>query len=186
MPGTITPNNIHVGRGDIWIGVTPPAVPPVPLVGGVPADGRFIGATVAPANFTYRTATFDIKTQQDTGIVGYVITEEDPRLEFEVGELVYENLRDFMLGATAQGTYVTFGSNVFPPSFSVLLIAPKRTGAAAFVEVMLYAAVFGEDRVFPFARETWTNVKVVARPLATLTRAQGDRQGFIHPNVISL
>jgi hypothetical protein len=190
MPGAINPIDIHVGRGDIWIGVTPPATPPVPLVGGLPADGRFIGATLAPATFTYRTSTYDIKTQQDTGIVGYVITEEEPRLEFEIGEITYENLRDFLLGAFGHGTYITFGSLVCPPTFSVLLIAPKRTtgclpGTGAFIEVMLYAAIFGEDRAFPFARESWTNAHIVARPLSTLTRQQGDRQGFFHPHVVS-
>lgn len=186
MPA-INPIDIHVGRGDIWIGVTPPSIPPVPLIGGLPADGRFIGATVAPANFVYRTSTYDIKTQQDTGIVGYVITEEEARLDFEIGELTYENLRDFMLGAVGNATYVTFGSKVFPPTFSVMLLAPKRSGggSGAFIQVMLYAAIFAEDRTFPFARESWTNTKITARPLSQLTRSQGDRQGFFHPNVIS-
>lgn len=189
MPAAINAQDIHVGRGDIWIGVTPPNPPPVTLVGGLPADGRFIGATLAPAVFTYRTTTYDIKTQQDTGIVGYVITEEEPRLEFEIGEITFENLRDFMMGAFGHGTYVTFGSLICPPTYSVLLIAPKRVGclpgAGAFIEVMLYAAVFAEDRAFPFARESWTNSKVVARPFSTSTRQQGDRQGFFHPNVVS-
>lgn len=182
---TITPINIHVGRGDLWISVTVPSTPPVALTGGVPATGRFIGATVAPAQFMYQPRTFDIRTQQDTGIVGYVITEEDVRMEFEIGELVYENLRDFLIGAFDRTTFVSFGSIVFPATFSVLLIAPKRTGSSAFIEVMLYAAVFAEDRTFPFARESWTNVRIVARGQSTLTRVQGDRYGFFHPNVIS-
>ncbi len=185
MPPTITPINIHVGRGDLWIGVTAPASPPVPLIGGMPATGRYVGATVAPANFIYRPTTFDIRTQQDTGIVGYVITEEDVRMEFEIGELTYENLRDFLIGAFDQGTFVSVGSIIIPTVTSILLTAPKRSGGNAFIEVMLYAAVFAEDRTFPFARESWANVRVIARGQATLTRTQGDRLAFLHPNVVS-
>jgi len=185
MPAVITPLNIHVGRGDLWMGVAAPVSPPVPLTGGLPATGRFVGATISAANFIYRPVTFDIRTQQDTGIVGYVITEEDVRLEFEIGELTYENLRDFMIGAFDQGTFVSIGSIIIPPVSSILLIAPKRTGGSAFIEVMLYACVFSEDRTFPFQRQGWTNVRIIARGQSTLTRQQGDRLAFFHPNVIS-
>jgi hypothetical protein len=184
MP-SISPIDIHVGRGDIWITTTPPATPPVDLTGGVPADGYFIGATIGPSAFHYRPATLDIKTQQDTGIVGFVITEEDTRLDFEVGEFTYASLRDFWLGGVASGTYITFGSQVFPNTFSVLIIAPKRSGGGAFIEVMLYNAIFAEERTLSFDRAGITTMKVVARAQSDLTRAQGDRQGFVHPNVVS-
>lgn len=186
MPVVTQPINIHIGRGDIYIGVDVPTVPPVPLVGGVPTTGRFLGATIAPASFIYRPTTFDIMTQQDTSIQGYVITQEEARLEFEIGEITYETLRDIWIGAFDQGSYVSLGGVVFPKIFSVLVLAPKRLGSgAAFIQAMIYAAVFAEDRSFPFARESWSNIRVVARAQGVPTRQQGDRLGFVHPNVVS-
>ncbi len=185
MPATTNPIEIHVGRGDIWIGVTAPVTPPVPLVGGIPTTGRFIGSTLEAASFIYRPTTFDIRTQQDTGVVGYVITEEDVRLEFQIGELSYQNLRDLLIGALDQGSFISLGSIIIPPTISVLLTAPKRSGGSAFIEAMIYNAVFSEDRAFPFARQSWTNVRIVGRAQVVPGRQQGDRLGFIHPNVIS-
>jgi hypothetical protein len=187
MPPAVTqPINIHVGRGDLWIGVDVPLVPPVPLVGGIPATGRFIGATIAPANFIYRPTTFDIMTQQDTSVQGYVNTAEDLRLEFELGEITYENLRDAWLGALDQGQFISLGGIVFPKTFSCLIIAPKRLGnGSAFIQAMIYSSVFTEDRQFPFARESWSNPRIVARGQGVPTRQQGDRLGFLHPHVVT-
>ena len=194
MPAVTQPINIHVGRGDIYIGVDLPAGgSPVPLVGGIPQTGRFVGATIGPANFIYRPTTFDIMTQQDTSVQGYVITQEDLRLEFEIGEMTYETLRDIWIGAFDQGSFITIGGIVFPKVFSVLILAPKRLGSgtgvqpnqAAFIQAMIYNAVFSEDRNFPFARENWSNVRVVARGQGVSTRQQGDRLGMLHPHVVS-
>lgn len=194
MPAVTQPINIHVGRGDIWVGVDLPiGGSPVPLVGGFPQTGRFFGATLAPANFIYRPTTFDILTQQDTSVQGYVITQEDLRLEFEIGEITYETLRDIWIGALDQGGFISLGGIVFPKVFSVLILAPKRLGSgtgvqpnlASFIEAMIYTAVFTEDRSFPFARENWSNIRVVARAQGVPTRQQGDRLGFIHPHVVS-
>ncbi len=183
MPA-IQPLNIHVGRGDVYIDVDVPTTPPVPLVGqGVPATGRGIGATLDASNWIYRPTTFDIRTQQDTGVVGYVITEEDVRLEFVLGEITYQNLRDIMIGAKDQGSFITVGGNIVPVIKSVLIVAPKRDGSGGFIEAMIYQAAFTEDRTFTFSRAGQMAVRVVARSQAVLTRAQGDRQGFVHQNV---
>lgn len=187
MPLSTQPINIHVGRGDVFISVTlPNSGSPVPLVGRVPQTGRFIGATLAPSNFIYRPTTFDIMTQQDTSVQGYVITQEDLRLEFEIGEITYENLRDIWIGGFNQGSFVSVGGVVFPKTFSVLILAPKRLGGGvAFIEAMIYDAVFAEDRQIAFARETNSNIRVVARGQGVPTRQQGDRLGFVHPHVVS-
>ncbi len=185
MPGLIQPIEIHVGRGDIFIDVDVPATPPVPLVGGVPTTGRFVGATVAPANFIYRPTTFDIRTQQDTGIVGYVVTEEELRVEFEIGELTYDNIRDYLIGGTPKGDHITLGGTIFPALHSVLIVVPKRIGGGAFIQAMLYQSVFAEERSVPFARESWANVRIIARAQSLVTRALGDRQGFLFPHVVT-
>lgn len=191
MPAVTQPINIHVGGAQIWLGVDVPAVPPVPLVGGFPATGRFIGATLAPANFIYRPTIYDIMTQQSTAVVGTVITMEELRVEFEIGELTYETFRDMFIGGFDQGSYISLGGIVFPKTTSVMVIAPKRMGSgtgvqpnqASFIQAMLYDAVFTEDRSFPFARESASNIRVVARAQSVTTRQQGDRLGFIHPHV---
>lgn len=173
---------IQVGRGDIYIGVPVPVVPPVPLnVDGSPATGgRFIGSTLDAANMIYRPTTFDIKTQQSTGNVGYVTIEEDLRIEFVPGELSYENLRDLTISRLDQGSFISVGGIIFPQLLSVLLVAPRRAGG--FISAMLYQCVFSEDRNWTFQRQGHQAPRVAARAQALTTRNFGDQLGYYHPN----
>ena len=181
---TVTPINIHVGRGDVYIGVSVPAEgSTVPLTNGAPADGRSIGATLAPCVFMYRPTTFDILTQQSTGIVGYVVTEEDVRMEFEIGELTYQNLKDMFVTPKPQATFVSIGGLIVPVIQSALIVAPRRGGG--FIEAMIYTAAFTEARDMSFNRAGAMSIKVVARAQALLTRSYGDQLGFVAPVIIN-
>jgi hypothetical protein len=173
---------IHVGRGDIYINVPIPTVPPVPLnVDGSPQPGgRYIGSTLDAAALIVSPTTFDIETQQDTGNVGYVTIKEDARIEFTPGELSYENLRDLTLSRLDQVTGISFGGIIFPQLFSVLIVAPRRAGG--FISAMLYQAIFGEARNWAFARQNHQAPKVAARAQSLTTRNQGDRLGYYFPN----
>jgi hypothetical protein len=182
MP-VITPINIHVGRGDVWIGVdVPDSGQPVPLdANGAPSTGRNIGATLAPSNWIYRPTPFEIRTQQNTGIVGYVITEEDLRIDFEVGEVTYQNLKDMLVTPRDQGTFVSVGGNIVPPLQSCLLVAPRRAGG--YIEAMVYLAAFLEARELVFNRAGQISIRVAARGQAVTSRPYGDQLGFLHPAV---
>lgn len=183
MP-VITPINIHVGRGDVWIGCTVPnsgAIVPV-SASGAPADGRNIGATLAPANWIYRPTAFEIKTQQNTGIVGYVITDEDLRIDFEVGEVTYQNLKDMLVTPRDEGTFVSVGGNIVPPLQSCLIVAPRRAGG--YIEAMVYLSAFLEARELVFNRAGQISIKVAARAQAVTTRPLGDQLGFLAPAVV--
>ena len=131
----INPQLIHVGRGDVYIGVTIPVTPPVTLVNGVPATGRFVGSTMDACQMIYRPTVYDIMTQQSTVMVGNVITQEDLRIEFSVGELSYEALRDFVIGAQDRGDFISVGGNIVPPVLSCLVVAPRRAGG--YIEAMV-------------------------------------------------
>src|SRR6266850_191212 len=99
----ITPANIHVGRADVWVGSNVPATGNVvALTAGDPGTGTFIGATLGPASFIYRPSTFDIRTEQDPGIVASVVTEEELRAEFDLGELAYAKLSLTLINLTTQ------------------------------------------------------------------------------------
>lgn len=180
----ITPINIHVGRGDVWIGCTVPnSGSVVPLdSNGAPATGRNIGATLAPANWMYRPTTFDIRTQQNTGIVGYVVTEEDLRIDFEVGELTYLNLKDMLVTPRDQGTFVSVGNIIVPPLQSCLIVAPRRAGG--YIEAMVYLAAFLEARELVFNRAGQISIKVAARAQAVTSRPDGDQLGLLAPAVV--
>lgn len=173
---------IQVGRGDVYIDVPVPVVPPVPLnVDGSPATGgRYIGSTLDAASLIYRPTTFDIKTQQSTGNVGYVTVEEDLRLEFHPGELSYENLRDLTISRLDQASFISLGGIIFPQFKSCLLVSPRRAGG--FISAMIYQCVFAEDRTWGFARAAHQDVRVAARALALTTRNFGDQLGYYHPN----
>lgn len=185
MPAT-NPILIHVGRGDIFINVPPPAVIPVaapPVVlnpdGSPTTGGRYIGSTLGPARMIWRPRTFDIRSQQATSIVGYVITEDELNLEFEVGEIAYENLRDTIMGMLDQGGAVSMGGIIFPRVLSCLVVAPRRAGG--FMQGMIYQGVMGEDRTFEFNRAGQLSLRVVFRGQGITTRNLGDQLGYFWP-----
>ncbi len=184
MAAPITPLNIHVGRGDVWIGVTLPAEgASVPLnTNGEPASGRNIGATIDGANWIYRPTTLDIRIQQSTALAGAVTTEEEMRLEFGMGELTYQNLKDMFQTPKDQGTFISLGGLIVPVSTPVLCVARRRGGG--FIEAMIYDAFFTEDRSIAVARETITNIRVIARGLGVLSRSAGDQLGYFNPSLV--
>jgi len=178
MPAAITPINIHVGRGDIWLGVAlPPEGQVVPINEyGEPATGRNIGATIEGTNWIYRPTTLDIRTQQSTVLAGAVTTEEEMRLEFSVGEMTYINFKDMFQTPRDQGTFISLGGLVVPAENSILVVSPLRGGG--FAAAMLYRGFFTEDRNVAFARAAITSIKVVGRGLGVFTRTRGDQLGY--------
>lgn len=177
------PDLIHVGRGDIWIDVPVPAEGSlVPLDSqGNPGSGINIGSTLGPALYRYNVTTVDIRTQQSTMVVGYVTNEEDVRMEFEVGELTYENLKRMLLTPKALSGYVAMGGLIVPDTHSFMLVAPRRAGG--FIEAMVYKAVAVENREFSFNRAGVMSIKTIVRGQAVTTRSLGDQGGFVAPYI---
>lgn len=179
----VTPENIQVARGDLWLDVDVPTSGAVPLVNGEPASGTSVGATMGPANVRYRPTALDIMIQQTTVIVDQVITAEDLRIEFTLGEITYDNLVNFFMGSTGNGDYITLGGRTFPKEASVLLVSPRRDGT--YFQAMLYRATFSEERDLAAAREAVMAPRVIARGLGVLSRPIGDQVGYVHPAVTS-
>lgn len=186
MSGATNVGKIEVGMGEIWLDVTVPVTPPISLTGGIPASGVFIGATLSPCRFNYRVRTLDIRIQQDTGIVDAVIIEEDGGAEFEVAEFTYETLKRVFMGATDATTGITFGGNIQTTKHSLTVISKRRL-EAKYKVAMLYSALLGTDGVqVPFARESESRFPIRVTGTSFLsTRALGDRQGSIFPDVVS-
>lgn len=184
MPASITPINIHVGKGDIWIGVdVPPEGQVVPInENGEPSTGRNIGATTEGTNWIYRPTTLDIRIEQSTTLAGAVTTEEEMRLEFTVGELTYINIKDMFQTPRDQGQFISLGGLIVPAVNSVLIVSRRRGGG--FIEAMLYSGFFTEDRSVAVSRASITGIKTVARGLGLLSRTPGDQLGFFAPSVV--
>lgn len=193
MPGLIVPGNIQVGKGEMFYNVTvPPTGSTVPLVGGVPTSGTFLGATLSECSFELDPKTLDIMSQQDTGPLDVVLIEERIKATFEIGEFTFQNLLSTYIGSFSQGTFVSFGGIITTPKVALLIVSPFRglvtpnTGAGQYIEAMIYAPVFAGPRKIPFAREKETRIQVTAMGTSFLqSRPIGDRQGFIAHNVIS-
>jgi len=184
---TVNTNNIHIGAGFVYFGVTVPVTPPVPLTPeGTPSDGTgtFVGGTLEGANLIYRPTTVDVRTQQSGVLAVSVTNVEDMHIEFTIGELTFANLKQLILGGGTSPIppNVSLGGQIVPLTASVLLVAPRRNGA--FIEVMIYQAYFPMDRTIMFARERESMMKVTARGLGQFTRARGDQLGFINTNVV--
>jgi hypothetical protein len=179
----VNPLNIHVGRGDVWIGVTVPAQgATVPLNGdGQPADGRMVGATLAGANWIYNPSPYKIRTQQSTMISGFVTIDEEVKMEFTIGEITYQNIKDMFSSPRDHTTFVSVGGLLVPDIKSCLIVAPRRGGG--FIEAMVYQAAFYGERNMSFQRERDMPVKVMAEGQADFTRALGDQGGYFAPFV---
>lgn len=183
---TVNQDNIHIGRGDLYYGCTVPVTPPVPLQGGLPLSGYFIGGTLAPAALNYKVTTVDVRTQQSGVLAISVINTEDLELEFEIGELTFQNLQNLIIGAGLSpfgSPTISIGGQVAPVFNSLLLVTPKRDGS--FQQVMIYNAYFPRDRMITFAREKESSIKITAVGIGVFTRARGDQLGFWNTNVIS-
>ncbi len=183
---TVNQNNIHIGRGDIYLGCTVPGTPPVPLVAGVPQTGVFVGGTLGPAMINYKVTTVDVRTQQSGVLAISVVNTEDLECEFEIGELTFANIQAFFLGAGISpfgSPTASFGGQVAPVFQSLLIVAPKRDGS--FHQFMIYNSYFPRDRQVTFAREKETAVKITGVGIGVFTRARGDQLGFWNTNVIS-
>jgi hypothetical protein len=179
----VQPLNIHVGRGDIWIGVSVPAQGSTVALNadGQPADGRMVGATLAGANWIYNPNPYKIRTQQSTMISGFVTIDEEVKIEFTVGEITYQNIKDMFSSPKDQTTFVSVGGLIVPVIQSCLIVAPRRGGG--FIEAMVYQAAFYGERNMAFQREAHMPVRVIAEGQADFTRALGDQGGFFAPAV---
>ncbi len=183
---TVNPDAIHVGRGDIYVGVPIPVTPPVALQNGIPLSGTFIGGTLEPASLNYKVTTVDVRTQQSGVLAISVVNTEDLELEFTIGEMTFNNLQSFILGSGISpfgSPTVSFGGQVIPNTTGLLMVVPTRTGY--FMEIMIYQAYFPRDRVIAFAREKETMMKVTAVGFGQFNRARGDQLGFWNPLVVS-
>src|SRR5688500_4157562 len=84
---------IHVGAGNIYVGVTKPATGVLPAgptmlahVAGVPASGVNVGHTTGGATFTYTPTKVDIDSDQSFGVVDTYVTTESCSLTFTIQE----------------------------------------------------------------------------------------------------
>lgn len=178
MSVPVNPLNIHVGRGDIWLGVDVPAQgTTVPLNGdGQPATGRMVGATLAGCNWIYNPTPFRIRTQQSTMISGFVTIEEEVKVEFTMGEITYLNIQKMFATARDQVTFSSVGGLIVPTIQSVLIVGPRRGGG--FIQAMVYQAAMYGERSMAFMRENTMAVKVTAEAQADFTRVLGDQGGY--------
>jgi hypothetical protein len=149
----IHPENIQVGRGEISFGVPIPATgSTVPLdANGIPTiGGQHMGATLTAPVWIYRPSALDINIEQSTGLVGQVLTAEELRIEFELGEITAANVKNYFLGGSVQGTppneFTSFGDNLYPFLSSMLIVSPMRSVAGKYIEAMLYKCSFPEER----------------------------------------
>jgi len=177
----IQPELIHVGRADLWVDVDVPVFPAiVPIPGGVPATGDYVGATMDATIVNYNPSIFDIITQQTTGVVGTIITAEELSMQISLGELTYQHLKRFLLGAADGTTFIHIGGITIPTPTSVLLVAPRRAGG--FITVFLYSAVFIDNRQFSFNRAGNLVHQVRARSQMDIARPLGAQLGYFNPH----
>lgn len=187
-------NKIHIGRGDVWVGGTPPAA------GGDPLDpttstvnsmatgfvaptsaGTAVGFTNGAATLTYKPTYYMVETEQSFAEVITVPTAEEATLGFAMQEASYQNLA----AAIQQGTsLVTVG----PPANNAIFVGgnptmtPKlvvmnsrhRSGVGYYI-LSMYSGYSVDGITIPFELRAESRIPITMRALSTVSRPQGDQ-----------
>ena len=179
-------NNIHVGPGRIFIGVTAPATgtPPSLLshTNGVPASGTEVGHTEGDATFTYQLVKGELVSEQALAPIGVYAESEMCQLRFTCQERVYAALQTVFdnIGTATDSAKDLFygggGSGVLNPKTAcVVLTSRQRAQTSRFEVLALYKAYSVEGFVVAYSRTTPSTYSVTMKGLSDDTRNDGDR-----------
>jgi len=196
MPYLITPSEVHVGPGFLWVDVTVPAVGSLLLVDadGIPQGGSPLGMGPGDGHATFHASAKEelILADQVTAPIDKVMTAETAFIEFSLKSSAFSKLIKFLGHATySTGTdaglpvgaqqyeKLTFGGLVAYPSHSVAVISPIRGySAPGKYEV---AVLYSTKGVSLLERQYTRTKEIIVKGrfdgLAVTTRTVGDQVG---------
>lgn len=194
MPALV-PSNIHIGRGEVWFGGTPPAGgidltdPTSSAVNymetaftGPHSGGTYGGATVAPATIVYKPTYYAVSVEQTLADVAVIPTAEETTVDLSLAELSAANIhtawtqstqKNQVSGTTYQAVFVG-GKTALPSNPMVAIFSPRRTGVGYYIATV-YETYSMDGAPFTFDRRKETFLKVMLRSLAAVDRPIGDQ-----------
>lgn len=190
-----TPNNVHIGQGDIWIGGVAPAAGSDPndpttsavnfmLAGatGPNSGGTYVGFTNGPASLTYKPTYYNVVTEQALSELLVVPISEEAHLEFIMLESSYGNIQNAMgqsttkvnlAGVTYQANFV--GSKSALRTNLLTMYSKKRIASLGYFICTMYIVYSMDGAVFNLERRKETQMKVILKSLADTSRPVGDQ-----------
>jgi len=199
MPYLITPSEIHVGPGFLWVDVSVPAVGSRLLVdtNGIPQGGSPLGMGPGDGHATFHASAKEelILADQVTAPIDKVMTAETAFIEFSLKSSAFSKLIKFLGHATySTGTdallppgaqqyeELTFGGLIAYPSHSVAVISPIRgfSNPGKYEVAVLYNTKGVSILERQYTRTKEVIVKGRFDGLADTTRTVGDQVGSIY------
>ena len=176
-------NNIHVGPGRIWFGITAPATGAPPTLmshtAGVPASGTEVGHTNGNTTVTFQNVKSDINSEQTFGVVGTYVTAQTLEMTMTLQERVYAILQRLFegVGSVDDAAYILFygGGPVSVPSFSVMISSPLRQDNTKYEVFIGYKMEVVSAVPLTYSRTEVSMIAVTLRGVHDSTRTVGDQ-----------
>jgi hypothetical protein len=184
---------IHVGAGNIYVGVTAPATGSLPTgptmlahTAGIPATGVNVGHTFGGATFTYTPAKADIESDQSHGVVDTYVTGESCSLTFTIQERSAEALKlafDAIGHIDDAAKTMFFAGGIYGvTSTCIALVSKRRNGlgaglvpAAKYEVLVIYKAQSMDPVSMAYSRTEPGRVAVTIRGVHDDTRDDMDQ-----------
>jgi hypothetical protein len=175
--------NIHVGPGRIWFGVTAPTTgnPPTLMThtAGVPASGTEVGHTSGNTVATFQNVKSDINSEQSFGVVDTYATGQTLEVTMTLQERVYAILQKLFEGAGSdtQAGYDLFyaGGPIAVPSYAVMISSPLRQDPTKFEVFVGYRMQLVSPLPLTFSRTDVSMIPVTLRGTHDSSRNVGDQ-----------
>ena len=202
MAYLITPSEVHVGPGFLWVDVTVPTTGNRLIIDadGLPTVGSPFGMGPGEGHATFHASATEelIRADQITAPIDKVMTAEIAYVEFTLKSSAFTKLIKFLGHATySSGTdaglpagaqvydEMTFGGLIAYPSRAVAVISPIRgySSPGKYEVAVLYSTKGVSVLERQYTRTKETIVKGRFDGLADTTRAAGDQVGQLYRQI---
>jgi hypothetical protein len=199
MPYLITPSEIHVGPGFLWVDITVPAYGSRLVIDadGFPTVGSPYGMGPGDGHATFHASATEelIRADQITAPIDKVMTAEIAYIEFSLKSSAFTKLIKFLGHASytagTDGTLpagaqvyeeLTFGGLIAYPSRGVAVISPIRgySSPGKYEVAVLYSTKGVSVLERQYTRTKEVIVKGRFDGLADTTRTAGDQVGSVY------
>jgi hypothetical protein len=190
MPGTLQPDEIHVGPAEIWMDVTAPATAPaegeeptwMSHLNGQPSSGVFVGATLGESVFSWTSEKTDIVAEQAMGILDKFISQQMATLTFTAEERTYalmkhtfDNIFSVNNSARMGFTGGGGGTTIQIQYTSIFLSSPRKDIAGAYEILVAYKCVSINAMPLTYSRVAPSTYAVQFQCLPDTDRTRGDQ-----------
>jgi hypothetical protein len=181
-------DNVHVGPGRIFLGVTNPTtgIPPtwMPHTAGVPTPGTEVGYTTGDLNIRKVKETGEVQAEQAMYPIMTFMTSERVEVEFDALERVYASLQAAFdnTGTVNTGGRMGFfgGGSQYALRTQSVFVSSLRPNQVGMYEItVIYKAYVVGGYEIAYRKNAASTYRILLRGLMDTTRSIGD-QAYQH------